>query len=210
MDYSNRIKVLREQNRLTQEKLAHIMGLETPNFISQIETGKKRVGLSVITKFCSAIGIELSDFFREAPHGVPAGKAIPVIDLQDAHVDTQFDSNARVCTKGVCSIARPADILDDNAYGAIVRGDSMCPALHEKDVVITSPSQKVMENGLAVVGLASQEIFVRKVRPSDGMVILECCNPSAEPKVVRLSDVKFVHPVLWVRYQMPLSLMPHS
>jgi transcriptional regulator with XRE-family HTH domain len=206
MEHSRRIRELREKNRLTQEKLANIMGLETPNFISQIETGKKKVGLSVITKFCNAIGIELSDFFREFPEETSFDKAIPVIDLHDASVDRYFDSDNKICTKGVYSIARPADMNDSLAYGAIVRGDSMCPALHDKDVVIASPSQRHRDNGMAIVGLASQEVFVRKVRSMNGMLMLECCNPSSEPTVINLSNVRFVHPILWARYQMPLSV----
>jgi transcriptional regulator with XRE-family HTH domain len=208
MDYAKRIKEIRESNRLTQEKLAHLMGLETPNFISQIETGKKKVGLSVITKFTNAIGIELSDFFREAMEDVDFDSVIPVIDLHDASVEKNFDSNANVCSPGVCSIPRPADINDRQAYGAIIRGDSMCPALHDKDVVIVSPSYKHRNGHLAVIGLSTQEVLVRKVRPTDSVLILECCNPSAEPKVIAQADVRFVHPILWVRYQMPISRRP--
>ena len=209
MDYSKRIKELRESYHLTQEQLAHAMGLETPNFISQIETGKKKVGLSVIQKFSNAIGIELSDFFREAPDGYDAKSQIPVIDLHTARVDKHFDSTMRLCSRGVCSIARPQDISDANAYGAIIRDDSMCPALIARDVVIASPAQRPKESGLAVVGLVTREMLVRRVRSSNGMMMLECCNPSADHMLVKKSDIEFIHPILWVRYQMPLAINPH-
>jgi transcriptional regulator with XRE-family HTH domain len=168
MDYAKRIKDLRKKSRLTQEKLAQTMGLETPNFISQIETGKKRVGLSVITKFCNAMGIELADFFRETPEQIDIANSIPIIDLSSASVDNSYDA----------------------------------------DYHISTPSRKYKSNDMAIVGLANKNVLIRKVRSSDDLLILECSNPSAEAKIVKLSDVKFVHPVLWVRYQMPLSLLP--
>jgi len=208
MDYAKRIKELRENYRLTQEQLAHDMGLETPNFISQIETGKKKVGLSVITKFCIAIGIELSDFFKDTPQKITDNSHIPVIDLQNARVDRIFDSDYHVHSKGVSFIARPQDVSDANAYGAIVRDDSMCPALNVRDVVIASPSQRHRESNLAVVGLISSEMLVRRVRSSNGMLMLECCNPSAHHRLVKRSDIEFIHPILWVRYQMPLAINP--
>jgi phage repressor protein C with HTH and peptisase S24 domain len=184
------------------------MGLETPNFISQIETGKKRVGLSVITKFCNAMGIELADFFRETPEQIDIANSIPIIDLSSASVDNSYDADYHISTDGACSIERPPDIKDKYAYGAIVRDKSMYPSLDEKDVVIASPSRKYKSNDMAIVGLANKNVLIRKVRSSDDLLILECSNPSAEAKIVKLSDVKFVHPVLWVRYQMPLSLLP--
>jgi transcriptional regulator with XRE-family HTH domain len=204
MNYAKRIKDLRENSRLTQEKLARAMGLETPNFISQIE----RVGLSVITKFCNAIGIELADFFREAQEQIEISNSIPVIDMSSARVDNPYDSDSHISTNGGCSIERPPDIKDKYAYGAIVRDKNMYPALDDNDVVIVSPSRKYKNNEMAIVGLANNEVLIRKIRPSDDLLVLECCNPAAEAKIVRLRDVKFVHPVLWVRYKMPLSLLP--
>ncbi len=209
MDYAKRIKDLREKSRLTQEKLARAMGLETPNFISQIETGKKRVGLSVITKFCNAMGMELADFFHEIPEQLEINSSIPLIDLSSASVIDSYDAEYHVGIDGGCSIERPHDIKDRYAYGAIVRDKSMYPALDDNDIVIVSPSSKYKNNDMAIVGLADNEVLVRKIRFSDDLLVLECCNPSAEAKIVKLRDVKFVHPVLWVRYKLPLALLSH-
>ncbi len=208
MDYSKRIRELREKACLTQDKLAEIMGLETPNFISQIETGRKRVGLSVITKLCNALGMEISEFFRENQGNSIVSETIPLIDIAIARVDRLYDSNFRLSGESTLRIDRPLDIHDKYAYGAIVNGESMAPALREKDVVVVSPSQLFRDDDIAIVGLKSHEVLIRRVRKSNGMLLLESCNPAVETRILRLDDILFVHPVLWVRYKMPLALLP--
>ena len=65
MDYGKRIKELRNKTGLTQAQLAEIVGFKTPFYLSQLETGKRDAGLSVISKICNALNIELSDFFKK-------------------------------------------------------------------------------------------------------------------------------------------------
>jgi transcriptional regulator with XRE-family HTH domain len=64
-DYGRRIKSLRESAGLTQAQLAEILGFRTPYYISQLETGKRDPGLSVLIKICRALEIELSEFFKK-------------------------------------------------------------------------------------------------------------------------------------------------
>ncbi len=64
-DYGKRIKELREKAGLTQAGLAEMIGFKTPFYLSQLETGKREAGLSVLNKICGAFGIKLSEFFKE-------------------------------------------------------------------------------------------------------------------------------------------------
>lgn len=66
-NYGKKIKELREKAGLTQAKLAEIIGFKTPFYLSQLETGKRDAGLSVLNKICRAFGIELFEFFKEQP-----------------------------------------------------------------------------------------------------------------------------------------------
>ncbi|MGD2080583.1 MAG: LexA family transcriptional regulator [Nitrospirota bacterium] len=204
MDYSKRIKELRLKARLTQGQLAEIMGLETPNFISQIETGRKRVGLSVITKFCSALGVEISDFFGNTQHPNP-NPMIPVMDLSSASAMNILNAASRKETQGLRMIEKPVDLKDEHAYGAVVRGDEMAPALRDRDVVFLAPSRPCRDQEIALVGLDTDEVLLREIRIKDKMLLLESFNPSVADRLVEDAEVEFVHPVLWVRYHMPLS-----
>lgn len=205
MDYSKRMKELRLKARLTQDQLAEIMGLETPNFISQIETGRKRVGLSVITKFCAALGMEISDFFGGNQQNINPDQIIPVIDLSGSDIKKLFYDLSLLKTQDYCMIARPVDLTDRYAYGAMVSGDAMAPALKDRDVVFVAPSQKYRDQDIAIIGLDTGEVLLRRIRITDNMLLLESSNPSVAVRLIKAEEAKFVHPVVWVRYNMPIS-----
>ena len=152
--------------------------------------------------------IEISDFFRENPEVHDVSESIPVFDLTGALLEKFYDTGGCLRDEGLCRIARPLDLVDENAYGAVVSGEDMAPALNDRDVVIASPAQKYANNDIAIVGLRDNELLLRKIRTADDLLLLEGFTPAVEPRVVKAGDVMFVHPVLWVRYKMPLSSMP--
>lgn len=65
VNYGKRIKEFRKKAGLTQAQLAEMVGFKTPFYLSQLETGNRGAGLSVLNKICKALGIELSEFFKE-------------------------------------------------------------------------------------------------------------------------------------------------
>ncbi|KKL48867.1 hypothetical protein LCGC14_2321220 [marine sediment metagenome] len=81
MDYGKRIKELRNKSGLTQAQLAEIVGFRTPFYLSQLETGKRDAGLSVLRKICNALNIELSDFFKKEKPKVTKFEQILIQDL---------------------------------------------------------------------------------------------------------------------------------
>ncbi len=54
--YGNSLKELRKQNKLTQEDVARITGLEA-KYISQIECGITKGTISTMLKFCEAYNV---------------------------------------------------------------------------------------------------------------------------------------------------------
>ncbi|MCK4911447.1 MAG: helix-turn-helix transcriptional regulator [Thermodesulfovibrionales bacterium] len=81
MDYGKRIKELRNKAGLTQAQLAEIIGFRTPFYLSQLETGKRDAGLSVLSKICNGLNIELSDFFKKEKQKVTKFEQILIQDL---------------------------------------------------------------------------------------------------------------------------------
>jgi transcriptional regulator with XRE-family HTH domain len=208
MDYNKRIRELRLKARLTQGQLAEAMGLETPNFLSQIETGRKKVGLSVIVKFCAALDMEMADFFKEPRDRYP-DKMIPLVDLSSTTAKDILNIASRKEAEGFFLIEKPVDLKDQRAYCAIVSGDEMTPALKDRDAVFLAPSQPYREGDKVLVGLSAGEVLVREVCAGDNnLLLLESCNPSVEARGVEVSEVQFVHPILWVRYNMPNMPLP--
>jgi hypothetical protein len=48
-------------------------------------------------------------------------------------------------------------------------------------------------------------VLLREIRIKDKKLLLESFNPSVADRLVEGAEVEFVHPILWVRYNMPLS-----
>ena len=66
MDIGAKIKQMRNQESLTQEELADRCEL-TKGFISQLENNLNSPSIATLTDILSALGSNLSEFFREEP-----------------------------------------------------------------------------------------------------------------------------------------------
>lgn len=60
--FGKRVKELRQGQQLSQEKLAHIAGMDR-TYVAQVEKGKRNISLVNIKKICDALDISLSSFF---------------------------------------------------------------------------------------------------------------------------------------------------
>ena len=60
-----RIKELRENRGITQNELGRMIG-HTDVYISQIETGKRRIGLDLLEKISKTLDVSPHSFFRDA------------------------------------------------------------------------------------------------------------------------------------------------
>ena len=58
----NRIKELRTERGLTQERLALNAGI-TPAYLGQVERGQKNATIAIIENICDALNVSLADFF---------------------------------------------------------------------------------------------------------------------------------------------------
>lgn len=57
-----RVKELRLEKGLSQEKLANIAGVDR-TYMTQVENGKRNISIENIRKVCIALNVSLSDFF---------------------------------------------------------------------------------------------------------------------------------------------------
>lgn len=58
-----RIKQLRKEAGISQEKLAELAGLDR-TYINSVENGKRNISIINMEKICIALEISLSDFFN--------------------------------------------------------------------------------------------------------------------------------------------------
>jgi DNA-binding XRE family transcriptional regulator len=60
LDGENPIRVWREHRRLTQQQLAEAVGISVP-YLSQIESGKRKGTVEVLSAIAKALGLSLDD-----------------------------------------------------------------------------------------------------------------------------------------------------
>lgn len=63
MDIGARLVYLREMKGLTTNKLANLSGI-SQSHLREIELGKRNPTVETLTYFCDALGVDLSEFFR--------------------------------------------------------------------------------------------------------------------------------------------------
>lgn len=57
-----RIRTLRKENGLTQEKLALMVGVER-SYLAKVEAGKRNASIDVIERIANGFGLSLAEFF---------------------------------------------------------------------------------------------------------------------------------------------------
>ncbi|WP_050636644.1 helix-turn-helix domain-containing protein [Candidatus Stoquefichus sp. SB1] len=60
--FGKRVKELRLQKGISQEKLANIAGVDR-TYMTQVENGKRNISIENVRKICIALNVSISDFF---------------------------------------------------------------------------------------------------------------------------------------------------
>ncbi|TKJ32384.1 hypothetical protein CEE39_05655 [bacterium (candidate division B38) B3_B38] len=177
---------------------------ETDTLLIRTADGEVKVfnlNLVEVTEMETAISEE-----RASYEGLPSryrlrklSRLIPVISYADA--GKGFNYTDQEFPPGVASeyVSRPFDLTDTSAYALRVKGDSMSPRLDENDIVIVSPAKEATNNNLAVVQTKSGEVYLKKVIFQGENVILQSINPSYPPISLKVEDIRFIHPVVWIK-----------
>ena len=63
--FGQRLRKIRKQNELSQEKLAALAGLAR-NFISMVETGERNVTIATVEKLANALECRMADLMPDA------------------------------------------------------------------------------------------------------------------------------------------------
>lgn len=96
-------------------------------------------------------------------------------------------------------LSRPGDLVDPNAYGIRIRGDSMLPAFRPNMIAIVSPALAVRAGDEVYVELASGECLVRLLHTSRKGYILRPYNPAHHVRLVGQSEIEAMHVIVYSR-----------
>jgi phage repressor protein C with HTH and peptisase S24 domain len=198
------IDALATRHNMSPSGLAKLAGLDPTTFNKSkrgTAEGKLRwPSTESIAKVLAATGASLEDFV--ALVGEPASgrrsRMVPLIGMAQAGGQGFFDDAGFPAGTGWEEIAFP-ELADEHCYALEITGDSMRPVYRDGDRIIVSPASSNLRKGdRVVVKTHAGEVMAKELnRLTAQRIELKSFNPQFEDRSFALSDVAFVHRIIW-------------
>ncbi|MBX5453713.1 MAG: helix-turn-helix transcriptional regulator [Acidobacteriia bacterium] len=202
------LDTLAAERGLSPSGLARLAGLDPTTFNPskrRMLDGRQRwPSTESVAKVLAATGITLAEFSalvsgaRALPNNGRSGaRRIPLIGFAQAGSNGYFDDGGYPIGGGWDEIALP-EVGDPNAYALKINGDSMEPVFREGDIVIVSPAAPIRRNDRVVVRTRAGGVMAKElIRRSAKRVELKSLNPSHPDYTFDLSEIAFMHRIIW-------------
>ncbi len=204
------LKERRIELGLTMLEVAKLVGVSEAT-ISRYESGNiKNMRRDRIEKYAKALQVQPSDFLdiNDTPQNDTPIKKIPYSEANCVRVPLI----GRVAAGYNCHaeeniseyIMTDSDILKDGYqhFWLEVKGDSMEPELHEKDLVLVREQEVLDKECYAVVNVDAEDGLVKLVDIENTRITLSSVNPYYPPRVFEFEEmnrVKVIGPVIEVK-----------
>ena len=186
MNLYEKIKMLRKQKKISQEKLAILTGYSDRSSITKIEQGKVNISETKITLFANALGTTPAYLLGWEDENVENTSAlkIPVLGNVAAGIP----------------ISAVEDILDyeeipsswqsqGEFFALRIKGDSMQPRMESGDVVIVK-QQSDANSGDTVIALVNgDDATCKRLEKTDNGIMLVSTNPKYPPMFFSKEDI---------------------
>lgn len=198
------IDALAAKNKLSASGLAKQAGLDPTTFNKSkrgAPTGKLRwPSTESISKILAATGASLEEFValvsRDGSGHAPA-RLVPLVGMAQAGSRGFFDDAGYPAGTGWDEIPFP-ELGDEHAYALEVSGDSMLPVYRDGDRIVVSPAATPRRGDRVVVKTLAGEVLAKQLaRLTAQRVDLKSLNPAYEDRSFALSEVAFIHRVIW-------------
>lgn len=199
------IDTLAARHGLSASGLAKLAGLDPTTFNkSKRGTPDRKLrwpSTESLAKILAATGTGLEDFVAlvsagEAPKARP--RPIPLLGLAQAGRAGYFDDAGFPSGQGWEEVVFP-DLSDSHAYALEIAGDSMLPAYRDGDRLLVSPAASLRRGDRVVVKTSEGEVMAKQLtRLTAQRVELRSFNPAYEDRAFQISELAFVHRIIWV------------
>jgi phage repressor protein C with HTH and peptisase S24 domain len=198
------LDALAAKNRLSPSGLAKLAGLDPTTFNKSkrgAPTGKLRwPSTESISKVLAATGASLEEFVSLISHegGARAHvRLVPLVGMAQAGSRGFFDDAGFPAGSGWDEIPFP-DLSDEHAYALEITGESMLPVYRDGDRIIVSPAANVRRGDRVVVKTVAGEVMAKLLtRLTAQRVELKSLNPDYDDRAFALSEIAFVHRIIW-------------
>jgi len=184
--------------------LAKLAGLDPTTFNKSKRgsaNGKLRwPSTESIAKVLAATGASLEDFVTlvTEPGVGRRTRMVPLIGMARAGAAGFFDDAGFPAGSGWEEIAFP-ELADEHCYALEITGDSMKPVYRDGDRVIVSPASSNLRKGdRVVVKTHAGEVMAKELaRMTAQRLELKSFNPQFDDRSFALSEIAFVHRIIW-------------
>ena len=188
---------------LSPSGLARLAGLDPTTFNKSkrgVDAGKLRwPSTESLAKVLTATGASLDDFVAlVSDQGARAPlRSVPLIGWAQAGRSGFFDDAGFPTGHGWEEIAFP-DLSDAHAYALEIAGDSMLPVYRDGDRILVSPSANLRRGDRVVVKTLAGEVMAKHLgRLTVQRIELKSFNAAYEDRAFAMSDIAFVHRIIW-------------
>ena len=196
------IDALAARHNMSPSSLAKLAGLDPTTFNKSkrgAASGKLRwPSTESIAKVLAATGASLEDFVAlvaESP--LRRSKMVPLIGMAQAGASGYFDDAGFPAGSGWEDIAFP-EIADEHCYALEITGDSMLPVYRDGDRIVVSPSGSLRRGDRVVVKTHAGEVMAKQLgRLTAQRIELKSFNPAFEDRGFALSEIAFIHRIIW-------------
>ena len=196
------IDALAARHGLSPSGLAKQAGLDPTTFNKSkrgTANGKLRwPSTESLAKILSATGASLEDFVALVGEGARArARMVPLIGMAQAGAKGYFDDAGFPAGTGWEEIAFP-ELSDEHAYALEITGDSMLPVYRDGDRIVVSPTGSLRRGDRVVVKTHAGEVMAKQLgRMTAQRIELKSFNPAFEDMSFALSEIAFVHRIIW-------------
>ena len=208
MNIGERIKLLRIKKGMTQEELAIKLGYKSKSSVAHIENGRDIPRSMVVTlaQILDTTPAYLMGWEDEKPNKIQTKipfsmdnmEPVPLVGAVAAGQGCFADDNISEY------IPTDRDILKEGYehFWLEVKGDSMEPELHEKDLVLVRKQDTLDKECFAVVNVDAEDGVVKLVNIETERITLTSLNRYYPPRVFvreEMNRVRLIGPVLEVK-----------
>jgi len=199
------IDALAAKNKLSASGLAKQSGLDPTTFNKSKRgsaNGKLRwPSTESVAKILAATGATLEEFVAlvRGDDGtmVPRLRLVPLVGMAQAGSRGFFDDAGFPVGAGWDEIPFP-ELGDEHAYALEVAGDSMQPVYRDGDRIVVSPAASPRRGDRVVVKTQAGEVLAKQLaRLTAQRVELKSLNPAYEDRSFALSEIVFIHRIIW-------------
>ena len=198
------IDALASRHDTSPSGLAKLAGLDPTTFNKSkrgAANGKLRwPSTESLAKVLAATGASLDDFVTLVNEGGQRAirvRMVPLIGMAQAGNEGYFDDAGFPAGSGWEDIAFP-EIADPHCYALEITGDSMLPVYRDGDRIVVSPSGSLRRGDRVVVKTHGGEVMAKQLgRMTAQRIELRSFNPQFEDRSFALSEIAFVHRIIW-------------